>query len=149
MVTGIQKRKAATVYRDAAASWASLDPVLAVGEIGIETDTGIVRFGDGVTAFANLPAHERLTADSKARTATAALDFGSIAAGATAELTISVTGATTGAAVALGPPAALEAGLVATGYVSAAGTVTVRLHNTTGGAIDPAAATWRATVFNG
>lgn len=80
-------------------------------------------------------------------TATADLNFASIAAGATAELTITVPGAASTNAVVLGPPAGLEAGLMATGRVSAADTVTIRLHNTTAGAIDPADATWRATVL--
>jgi hypothetical protein len=77
----------------------------------------------------------------------ATLDFGSINAGATAELTITVTGAATGDTVQLAPPAALEAGLVATGFVSAANTVTVRLANITGSPIDPASATWGAVVL--
>lgn len=80
--------------------------------------------------------------------AAAPLDFLSVAAGATAELTVSVTGAVVGGVVSLGPPASLEAGLVAFGRVSAADTVTVRLLNTTGSAIDPASATWAAEVTN-
>ena len=77
----------------------------------------------------------------------ATLDFGSIAAGAVAILFITVAGAAAGDAVALGPPTGLTAGLMATGLVNSADTVTVRLHNTTGSAIDPASATWNATVF--
>lgn len=80
-------------------------------------------------------------------TGTASLNFGSISAGATEELTITVTGAVAGDAVALGCPVAIEAGLILMAYVSAADTVTVRAHNTTGSPIDPAAATFRATVF--
>lgn len=80
-------------------------------------------------------------------TATATLDFPSIAAAGQQELTITVTGAAVGESVALAPPAALEAGLQVTGYVSAANTVKVRLSNVTGSAIDPASATWRATVL--
>lgn len=81
------------------------------------------------------------------RSATATLDFPSIAAGAVATLTITVTGAVAGDTVSLGAPATLEAGLMFTGIVTAANTVTVRVHNTTAGAIDPASATWRATVI--
>lgn len=76
----------------------------------------------------------------------ATLDFGSIAAQTCAALTITVTGAATGDDVSLAPPAALENGLTATGIVTAAATVTVRLCNITSGAIDPASASWRATV---
>ena len=82
-----------------------------------------------------------------ALTATASLDFGSIGAGLSADLTIAVTGAAEGDAVALATPAALEAGLSAFAFVSAADTVTVRLVNNTAGAVDAAAGTYRATVF--
>jgi hypothetical protein len=88
------------------------------------------------------------TAMSAVISNTASLNFPSIAAGDTAELNITVTGAAVGAVVALGPPSTIEAGLVWSGYVSATNTVTVRVHNTTGGAIDPAVATWRAMVTN-
>lgn len=77
----------------------------------------------------------------------ASLDFPSIAAGSTAELNITVTGATAGDRVILGPPSTLNAGLMVTGYVGSDNTVTIRLHNTTGGAIDPASATWRVSVL--
>lgn len=79
-------------------------------------------------------------------TGTAVLDFGSIGAGLQATLTITVTGAATGDVVLLGAPAALEAGLSFCGYVSAADTVTVVVANNTAGSIDPASATWRASV---
>lgn len=44
------------VRRGTAAAWASTNPVLAVGELGLETDTGVLRYGDGTTAFSSLPA---------------------------------------------------------------------------------------------
>lgn len=84
---------------------------------------------------------------TKLYTNSATLDFASIAAGATAELTITVTGAATGDFVILAAPSGIESGLMFNGYVSAADTVKVRLHNTTGVAIDPASATWKATVM--
>jgi len=73
-------------------------------------------------------------------------DFGSIAAGATAELTATVTGAVSGDVVIVTPTGAPEAGLIWTGYVSAADTVTIRLANVTTGAIDPASRTWNIEV---
>lgn len=79
--------------------------------------------------------------------ASASLNFPEVAAAGQQELTITVAGAATGDAVALAPPATLTAGLVATGRVSAANTVTVRLVNVTAEAIDPPAATWGARVF--
>ena len=81
-------------------------------------------------------------------TATATLDYGSIAAGAVAELTITVTGAVANDSVLVGPPTTLNTGLIVSGFVSAADTVTVRVFNGTAGAIDPASSTWRATVIS-
>lgn len=69
--------------------------------------------------------------------ATATLDFGSVSANDDAELTASVGGAQLGSVVAVSAPS-LDSGLVASGYVSAAETVTVRVSNVTVGAIDPA-----------
>jgi hypothetical protein len=40
--------------RGTAAEWASVDPVLAAGEMGLETDTGDFKFGDGTTAWSSL-----------------------------------------------------------------------------------------------
>jgi len=40
--------------RDTAAAWTSADPTLAAGELGLETDTGKRKFGDGVTAWVSL-----------------------------------------------------------------------------------------------
>lgn len=43
-----------TMRWDAAADWTSGDPTLAAGEIGIESDTGAVKIGDGSTAWTSL-----------------------------------------------------------------------------------------------
>ena len=40
--------------RDTAASWTSVNPTLAAGEIGLETDTGLSKAGDGSTAWTSL-----------------------------------------------------------------------------------------------
>ncbi len=40
--------------RDTAANWTSVNPTLAQGEAGLETDTGKLKFGDGTTAWASL-----------------------------------------------------------------------------------------------
>lgn len=79
-------------------------------------------------------------------TATAALDFASINAAASADLTIAVAGAAVGDSVELGLPAAPAAGLVFNGFVSAANVVTVRATNITAAPVDAASATYRATV---
>jgi hypothetical protein len=77
----------------------------------------------------------------------AVLDFGSIAAGAcSADLTFAASGARAGDAVAAGWPAGLEAGLTGTMRVSAANTVAVRLCNLSGASVNPAAATYAATI---
>lgn len=78
--------------------------------------------------------------------ATAALDFASIAAAGTGDLTITVPGAAVGDAVSLGLPAAATVGLVFQAFVSAADTVNVRAMNITAGAVDAVSATYRATV---
>jgi len=43
------------VRRDTTANWAAANPVLAPGEPAVDTDTGVVRFGDGVRAYLDLP----------------------------------------------------------------------------------------------
>lgn len=42
------------VRRDTAANWTSANPTLAQGEIGFETDTTIIKIGDGSTAWNSL-----------------------------------------------------------------------------------------------
>lgn len=51
-----QNRVNATLIlrNDLAATWATRNPVLARGEIGAEIDTGLLKLGDGVTAFNSL-----------------------------------------------------------------------------------------------
>lgn len=114
--------------------------LLATGLMKVTTGTGVVSTAVPGTDYPKLPLH-----------ASASLNFPSIGAANTAdadeELTISVTGAVVGDGVVLGPPATLDAGLSATGYVSAADTVTIRLANHTNGAINPAAATWHVYVY--
>ena len=43
-----------TTRRDLAANWTTADPVLALGEVGVETDTGWHKIGDGATAWTAL-----------------------------------------------------------------------------------------------
>lgn len=42
------------IRRDTAANWASVNPVLAQGEMGLETDTEKMKLGDGVTSWNSL-----------------------------------------------------------------------------------------------
>jgi hypothetical protein len=98
------------------------------------TASGTLRVGGG-TVVANI------------LSATATLDFPSISGNDTHTLTITVTGAVVGDSVFLGVPAGLDAGLIFCASVTAADTVTVRMHNSSGGSIDPASGTFRATVI--
>ncbi|WP_207426004.1 SGNH/GDSL hydrolase family protein [Pedobacter sp. SYSU D00535] len=75
------------------------------------------------------------------------LDFGSISAGSSVELTVAVPNAEVGMEVLLSLPASLESGLIANAWVSANDTVTVRLTNVTGSAIDPASGRYKITVL--
>lgn len=45
------------IRRDLASNWIApgADPVLASGEFGYETDTGVIKIGDGVEPWSNLP----------------------------------------------------------------------------------------------
>lgn len=74
------------------------------------------------------------------------LDFGSIGAGATAELTITIDGVQASDSVNVTPPTGLEAGLVVCGIPVLDG-VKVRLGNITGAAIDPAAGDYSVDVW--
>jgi hypothetical protein len=40
--------------RGTAAAWTATNPVLAAGEIGVETDTGSFKIGDGSTSWSSL-----------------------------------------------------------------------------------------------
>ena len=42
------------IRRDTAANWTNVNPVLANGEMGWETDTGYIKVGDGTTAWNSL-----------------------------------------------------------------------------------------------
>jgi hypothetical protein len=81
-------------------------------------------------------------------TATATLNYGSIGANSTASLDVTVTGAQVGDNAMANPLYALEDNLIFCCRVSAANTVCIRVHNTSGGAIDPASGDWRVTVFS-
>lgn len=39
---------------DTAAAWTSANPILAQGEIGVETDTRLIKLGDGVNNWNDL-----------------------------------------------------------------------------------------------
>lgn len=82
---------------------------------------------------------EALAALRPTSTATASLTWGAVAATASAQQSVTVTGAVVGDRVILGLPAAFDAGLVAQAFVVSADTVRVRLTNVTGSPITPLA----------
>ena len=43
------------IRNDTSANWKLANPVLLKGEIGIETDTGIAKYGDGVVTWDKAP----------------------------------------------------------------------------------------------
>ena len=79
---------------------------------------------------------------------TATLDFGSIAANLAADLTVTVNGARANDPCLVAPPAAPDAEISFTAFVSANDTVTVRAANNSAGAVNPASATYRVMVFH-
>lgn len=80
-------------------------------------------------------------------TGTATWDPGNLVQWATATTTVTVTGAAVGDVVALGFSTAVPAGLLLTGAVTAANTVTVTLFNVNVAASDLASGTLRADVW--
>ena len=52
----MQQRRIRIIHRyNTAAVWASYNPILLTGEIGIESDTASLKVGDGATAWTDLP----------------------------------------------------------------------------------------------
>lgn len=79
-------------------------------------------------------------------TGSATWDIGSLGTLANGSTTLTVTGAATGDLVVVSP-AMPSAGVIVSGDVTSADTVTLRAHNTTGGTIDPASTTFRVKVI--
>lgn len=105
-------------------------------------------FTDVVTAYAGIDigGSDIIT---ESQSCSGALNFGSIAAGADAELTFTCTGAAVGDPVTPVWPTTLESGLVGMMWVSASGTMRVRLSNIQLlAAIDPAEQTFGSRTFN-
>ena len=98
------------------------------------TGTAGVKIGTAGTAVTNYAS------------ATATLNFASILAAGSEDLTITVTGAVVNDTVTLGLPATVLAGAIFNAWVSAANTVSVRCNNAGSIAVDPASATYRVGV---
>lgn len=104
---------------------------------------------NGTASFRNSVAIGAGTPISQVVSATATLDFASLAANSFQDLTVTVTGAASGDAVIVNPVAGSAIGdVVYTSWVSSANTVTVRASNVSATtARDPASGTFRATVI--
>lgn len=79
--------------------------------------------------------------------ATATLDFPSVAAGGTQALTVTVPGVAVGDIVVMSLPAAVNNGLIFDARVSDVNVVTVRALNITAAPIDPASALFNFLAF--
>lgn len=107
----------------------NISPLTMAGMIVTGTNSNIVKFSGAP------------------RTGGTTVDFPSVANGAMTSTTVTVTGAQIGEAVAVGLSVAVPAGAILSGSVTAANTVTVTLLNNTGGPLDLASATLRASVL--
>ena len=86
VVTAIQLR------RGTAASWTSANPTLSAGEPGVETDTGLIKIGNGTTAWNSLPYQSPLApVQFNAQTA----NYTAVASDTAKVITMSVAGANT------------------------------------------------------
>ena len=74
---------------------------------------------------------------------------GAIGAGGFVTFTVPVVGARTGneQACLVGPPSAINAGLLWDAVVTATDVATIRVYNTTGGPITPASSVWSVRVL--
>lgn len=135
---------------------------IALGIYAIPTDSNQLAISDSIKTVllklnvATAGSGSVLTVDSngiatwgnQTLSGSATLDFGSIGAHAYEDLTITVTGATSGDVVSLGlPNGSVPADASFFAWVSAADTVTVRCFNIDGGTIDPASGLFKVKVF--
>lgn len=72
----------------------------------------------------------------------------SIPATTRANLSISLTGATTNSRIILEPPSTLNTGLLYCGHYSSTNQINIYLYNSTGAPIDDGASTWKYLMFN-
>lgn len=87
---------------DTAAKWKLINPVLKLGEMGIETDTNMFKFGDGVTAWNDLAYAGKGEADLKIKSSqvvmsqdfTATVPFGTVTIPASGSTTVAAEGKT-------------------------------------------------------
>lgn len=113
------------------------------GSLTVTAGFGILTSTTGSTATVSIDT----AAVPSFLTTTAVIDFPSISAASCGEQSAALTGAAAGDSVVAGWPATLENGVTGSIRVSAANTITFRLCNVTAAAINPASATFRATIL--
>lgn len=87
---------------DTAANWTSINPVLKLGEMGIETDTNMFKFGDGTTAWNDLAYAGKGEADLEIKSSqvvmsqdfTATVPFGTVTIPSSGSTTVAAEGKT-------------------------------------------------------
>lgn len=137
----------AKLHLGAGTATASTAPLKFTAGTNLTTpEAGAVEF-DGTNYFVTSSSTRYTLA--KTLTATATLDFPSTAASSSSDLTITVTGATSGDVVSLGVPSgSVPSNCTFFAFVSSSDTVTVRLLNMdTVSSADPTSGTFRATVL--
>ena len=87
---------------DTAANWSQVNPVLKLGEMGIETDTNMFKFGDGTKAWNDLPYAGKGEADLEIKSSqvvmsqdfTATVPFGTVTIPSSGSTTVAAEGKT-------------------------------------------------------
>lgn len=115
----------------------------------LEHDVAVRLVVGGYAAFGSTAKAPSTTVGQRpVRAKTVTLDFPSVPAGGVQALPVAVPGAKVGELVGVAGPAGLNAALVVGAAVTAANTVTVKVANPTGAAVDPASGTWTVGVVN-
>lgn len=134
----------ALVHLKAGTATASTAPLKFTSGTNLTTpEAGAVEF-DGTNYFVTSSTTRYTMAKTLIGSAT--LDFPNTSTRTSADLTITVTGATTNDFVTVNPPT-VNANTCYTAWVSAANTITVRFNNYSGGSINPSSGTFRVTVL--
>ncbi len=136
----------AALHLKAGTSTASTAPLKFTSGTNLSTpESGAVEF-DGTNYFVTSSSVRYTLA--KTLIGTASLDFPSTATRLSADLTFTLTGATTNDFVIVNPPSAsLVANTCYTAWVSAANTITVRFNNYSGSTLNPTVGTFRVTLL--
>lgn len=147
VTAAIGSLSALNVYKDTNAGPVLLTgKELVAGTYFILTYDGALNSGAGGFHLATGPA-KTTSFITRLLTTTASITFSPVGASTTSDITIALTGCSVNDVVMIGPPASITAGLNFTGYVSAAGVVSLRASNVTGASITPATATYRVTTM--